>query len=561
MDLVASVQNEIRRALNEAIFRAKREKELDLDTVPDYVVEVPREKAHGDFATNVAMLMAKKLRRPPREIAEIVIKYLDTGGKARIKEAKVAGPGFINFIMEPGWAYGILPRALSEDRNFGCMESENPENIQVEFVSANPTGLLHMGNARGAALGDTICRLLEATGHKVTREFFINDAGNQIINFGKSLEARYLQELGKEASVPEKGYHGEDIIDTVKNFIREHGDKYLNVDCALRREILVKYALEEKLAKMKCTLEQFGVKYDCWYSEQTLHETGAIQKAVEELDKKGFVYEKEGALWFKASAWGGEKDEVLVRANGIPTYFAADIAYHKDKFERGFDKVIDLWGADHHGHVSRMKGAMEALGYEPERLRIVIMQLVHLFQGGEALRMSKRTGRYVTLEELIEEVGVDAARYFFVMRSADSHLDFDLDLAKSESAENPVYYVQYAHARICSILRQAARQGFAVSASQKVQYTLLKEPEELELIRKIADFPGVVAGAAENLEPHRLTVYAHDLAGLFHSFYNCCRVLTDSQGLTEARLVLVEAVRITLRNLLKLLGVSAPEKM
>jgi len=358
----------------------------------------------------------------------------------------------------------------------------------------------------------------------------------------------------------QEGYNGEDLVETVESFIKLHGDKYLQADSQERQDALVKYALNEKLSHIRQVLHDFGVDYDVWFSEQSLHDSGAIKKVMAALQSRGYIYEKDGALWFKSSLYGDEKDEVVVRSNGVPTYFAADIAYHVNKFERGFEWVINLWGADHHGHVARMKGAMEALGYNPDQLQIVLMQLVRLFSGGEMLRMSKRTGQYVTLSELMEEVGRDAARYFFVMRSADSHLDFDLDLAKSESAENPVYYVQYAHARICSILRQAKEAGVSELPVQ-VNYQLLTDPSELELIRKVADFPDVVAGAALALEPHRLTRYASELAGLFHSFYTNCRVLNIEADLMAARLGLVQAVKITLSNLLRLIGVTAPERM
>jgi len=417
---------------------------------------------------------------------------------------------------------------------------------------------LHMGNARGAAIGDTLSNILAAAGYEVTREFYINDAGNQIENFGKSLEARYLQLFGVDVPFPEEGYHGEDIIETVKKIAAEVKDGYLKLESGLRRELLTKKALAEKMNAIKNDLAEFGVEYDVWFSEQTLHDSGAITETIRELREKGYIYEEGGALWFKSTLFGDEKDEVVVRSNGVPTYFAADIAYHKNKFERGFDRVIDIWGADHHGHVSRMKGAMKALGFNPDNLQIVLMQLVRLYRGGEIVRMSKRIGRYITLSELVDEVGRDAARYYFVMRSPDSHLDFDLDLAKQESAENPVYYVQYAHARINSILKAFAGQMPAVG---EVNFNLLTEPYETELIRKIADLPEEIAGAAINLEPHRLPRYAHELASLFHSFYNSCRVLTDDEELKKARLLLVDAVRITLRNVLGLIGVSAPVRM
>ena len=474
----------------------------------------------------------------------------------------MAGPGFINFYLDPAWHYQALPEVIGQDERYGCSDLGGGEYVQVEFVSANPTGLLHMGNARGAALGDTLANVLAAAGYNVQREFYINDAGNQIETFGRSLEARYLQLLGQDFPFPEDGYPGQDLAESMKNLIGQVRDKYLGIDPLLRREMLVKYALKEKLSQMESDLEDFRVRYDNWFSEQTLHDNGEIEQALKDLQASGYLYEQEGALWFRSTLFGDEKDEVLVRSNGIPTYFAGDIAYHRDKFRRGFDRVINIWGADHHGHVARLKGAMSAVGIDPGRLQVIIMQLVRLFKGGEPVRMSKRTGEFVTLRDLIDEVGVDAARYFFVMRSADSHLDFDLDLAKEQSNENPVYYVQYAHARICSILRQAtAPSGTAAGSGEKPDYSLLRDPAELALIQKIAELPGEIAYAASHLEPHRLAFYANELATLFHGFYTTCRVLSDQPALSQARLALIDACRITLRNTLYLLGVTAPEKM
>lgn len=560
MDLVKNLEDKIKGALVQAAQAAKNSGRLDFQSLPDFVLEVPREKRHGDFAANLAMLLARQAKKSPRQIAEILVEHFPADG-TWVKSVEVAGPGFINFKLDKGWLYQVIPLVLSQGKNYGRTNVGGGMKVQVEFVSANPTGLLHMGNARGAALGDTIANLLDAAGYDVTREYYINDAGNQIEKFGESLEARYLQALGQDVPFPEDGYHGEDLIDTVQAFIALHGDKYLSSPAEERREALVQFALKEKLERIRQALERFGVKYDVWFSEKSLHDSGAVDRVIKLLQEKGYIYEKDGALWFKSSQFGDEKDEVVVRANGVPTYFAADIAYHVNKFERGFQWVINLWGADHHGHVARMKGAIQALGYDPDRLDVVLMQLVRLYSGGELVRMSKRTGQYVTLDELVEEVGKDAARYFFVMRSADSHLDFDMDLAKSQSSENPVFYVQYAHARICSIMRQAAEAGVTVPPVEEVNLEVLTEESELELLRKIADFPGLVASAAQALEPHRLTRYAHELASLFHSFYTHCRVLNVEPELSAARMLLVKATQITLHNLLNLLGVSAPERM
>lgn len=560
MNIVDQLENRIYAALQEAAQAARQAGEFTYDELPHYVLEVPRDKTHGDFATNLALVLTKIAKQNPRQIAETLIKFFPREG-TWVQDLEIAGPGFINFRLDPQWLYQVIPQVEAQDKDYGRTNEGQGRKVQIEFVSANPTGLLHMGNARGAALGDTIANLLDFAGFQVEREYYINDAGNQIDNFGKSLEARYLELLGHETTFPEEGYHGEDIIDTVKRIIELDGDKYVDIAPELRREFLVKYALEEKLTHIREVLARFGVKYDRWFSEQSLHDSGAVEATVRELADNGHVYEKEGAFWLKGEELGLEKDEVLVRNNGLPTYYAADIAYHKDKLARGFTWMINLWGADHHSHVARMKAAMKALGQEPEQLEVVVMQLVRLFSGGEIVRMSKRTGQYITLSELIDEVGTDAARYFFVMRSPDSHLDFDLDLAKEESSENPVYYVQYAHARISSILRQAREENIQVMAAANCNLALLTHPSEIELIRKIADFPVVVREGALALEPHHLTRFAGELASLFHTFYTNCRVLTSVAELRDARLALVNSTRITLRNLLGLLGVRAPERM
>jgi arginyl-tRNA synthetase len=550
------IYQELRRALGSAVQKGI----LPPLEAPDFVVEVPREKDHGDFAANIAMLLVRPARSAPRKIALAIAGELDLRNSP-VERVEVAGQGFINFYLRPDWTFPELLRIVRLDENYGKVDIAGGKKVQVEFVSANPTGLLHMGNARGAALGDSMASLMEFAGFSVTREFYINDAGNQIEHFGRSLEARYLQLLGRPAEVPAEGYHGEDIIETIRGFIRKYGDGYLDAGGEERRQAMVKYALAEKIAAIRSTLEEFGVVYDIWFSEQSLHDSGAVGKVLDRLRERGYLYEQEDAVWFRAGEFGAEKDEVLVRGNGMPTYFAADIAYHMNKFERGFDRVINIWGADHHGHVSRMKGAMEALGYNPDNLQIIIMQLVRLYKNGEIVRMSKRTGQFVTLEELVEEVGRDAARYFFVMRSPDSHLDFDLDLAKARTNENPVYYIQYAHARICSIFRQLAEHNGKAPDPGNVDLSLLKEEAEILLIRKLADFPEEVAASARDLAPHRMARYLHEVAGLLHSFYNAYRVISDDPGLTDARLVLVDATRMVVRNGLRLLGLSAPERM
>lgn len=558
--IVEKISFNLARALSEALESARGNGAVKIEQVPDFVVEVPREKDNGDFATNLALLLAKPARMAPRKIADILVNNLSLTG-TWLERVEIAGPGFINFYLKPAWVYEILPQIVARRGNYGRVDEGKGQKVQVEFVSANPTGLLHMGNARGAALGDSIASILDFAGFSVSREFYINDAGNQIENFGFSLEARYLQLLGQDVPFPEDGYHGEDIIVTMQGFVDRHGDALKQTVAGERRAALVEYALSEKLEAIKKSLADFGVHYDVWFSESSLHASGAVQDTLNLLREYGYIYENEEALWFKASDCGAEKDEVMIRANGLPTYFATDIAYHRDKFRRGFERVIDIWGADHHGHVARMKGAMTAVGCDPDALEVVIMQLVRLYKGGELVRMSKRSGQFVTLEELMEEVGRDAARYFFVMRGADSHLDFDLDLAKSETNENPVYYIQYAHARICSILRQLAEQGGQMPDPDRVDFNLLKEENEFALARKLADFPVEVVSAAKGLAPQRIARYAHEVAGLLHSFYNAHRVITENQALTDARLVLVDATRITLQNALGLLGLTAPERM
>jgi len=558
--IVEKTRGLIAGLMKEALFSAGKKGLLPVVEAPDFVVEVPREKDHGDFATNMAMLLAKPARTAPRKIAEALAGEMDLKNSP-VEKVEVAGPGFINFYLKSDWAFAELPQILSLNEKYGRVNIGEGRKIQVEFVSANPTGLLHMGNARGAALGDSLASILDFAGYEVTREFYINDAGNQIEHFGRSLEARYLQLLGRKAEVPEEGYHGEDIIGTMRGFIESFGDTYLETPEGERRDVLVRYALEEKISDIKNTLEDFGVVYDVWFSEKALHESGQVRDAIKRLGERGYLYEQEDAIWFKATDFGVEKDEVLVRSNGVPTYFAADIAYHMNKFERGFHKVINIWGADHHGHVPRMKGVVEALGYDPEALQIILMQLVRLYKNGVIVRMSKRTGQFVTLEELMEEVGRDAARYFFVMRSPDSHLEFDMDLAKSSTNENPVFYIQYAHARICSILRQLGELVRELPDPARADLSLLNEETELMLIRKLVDFPEEVAASARDMAPHRMSRYLHEVAGLFHSYYNAHRVISDQEELTGARTVLALATRTVIRNGLKLLGLSAPEKM
>lgn len=560
MDPVQKIKWILAQLVTKALDEARQQRLLSFETVPDFVIEVPREKGHGDYACNAAMLLARQARMAPRQIAEILVGIIKAGSLTGVEKVEAAGAGFINFYLHNDWLFEVPALVVKMGDDYGRSETKN-QKVQVEFVSANPTGNLHMGNARGGALGDTLANILDRAGYSVEREFYINDAGNQVEVFAESLEARYLQLKGFDVKFPEDGYAGQDVIETVRNIISNYQDSLLDMDSAARRHIMLDYALTEKIDYIKNTLKNFGIEYDVWFSERSLHETGQVDLVIDQLTDQGYVYEKEGALWFKSSEFGDEKDEVLKRANGIPTYFAADIAYHRDKFKRGFNWVINIWGADHHGHVARMKGAMQALGYDPAALEILLMQLVRLYRGGTLVRMSKRTGTTISLDELIDEVGRDAARFTFVMRSPDSHLDFDMELAKQKSLENPVYYVQYAHARICSVFRQAAAFNVSLPSVDEVDPSLLNEEDELAILRKIAEFPEEIAIAARTAAPHRMARYVLDLAGLFHSYYNHHRVLNENLELQKARLLLLMATRITIKNGLGILGVSAPEQM
>lgn len=559
MDPIQKLRERLRNLLLSALEKSSTAGLFSFESLPDFVIEVPRDEGHGDFASNIAMLLARQARMAPRKIAEIINGQIDRELMPELEKTEVAGTGFINFFINQSWLYDLPALVIGMGDRYGSSPRHN-QKVQVEFVSANPTGNLHMGNARGGAIGDTLANSLAYAGYEVEREFYINDAGNQIDVFAQSLEARYLQLMGAKIEFPDNGYAGQDVVDTVKRIIRDYQDSLLTMSSEARQKLVVDYALREKIEYIKRTLSNFGINYDVWFSEKSLHESGQVNEVINYLKDQGYIYEEEGALWFKSTLFGDEKDEVVIRANGLPTYFAADIAYHRNKFQRGFDRVINVWGADHHGHVGRMKGAMKALGYDENRLDILLMQLVRLYRGGIVVRMSKRTGTTVSLDELIEEVGRDAARFFFVMRSPDSQMDFDLDLAKEKNQDNPVYYVQYAHARIQSIFRQAAAAGVEIKKVEEVDFSVLGT-EELQILRKIADFPGEIAITARTMAPQRIAHYVLDLAGLFHSFYNHQRVLNENKSLQDARLLLMETTRITIKNALSILGVSAPDQM
>lgn len=534
----------------------------NVDITEKVKLEVPKDKSHGDFACNLAMMLAKPLRCAPRAIAEAIVSHL--GEDEDIAKTEVAGAGFINFYLTPNWLYRVMEDIESRGTDYGKIDLGKGKRVMVEFVSANPTGPMHMGNARGGALGDCLASVLEYAGYDVTREFYVNDAGNQIEKFANSLNARYIQELNGENAIefPEDGYHGDDIKEHAKAFIKLYGDKHLNVSEEERKAALVDYALEKNVTALREDLEKYRIVYDVWFRESKLHKDGEVMAAIDRLRDNGFTYEEDGALWLNCEKMGLEKNEVLIRKNGIPTYFAADIAYHINKLEtRGYDLAINIWGADHHGHVARMKKALEAVGIDSSRLTVVLMQLVRLMQDGEVVRMSKRTGKAITLSDLLEDISVDAARFFFNMRSAGSHLDFDLTLAAQQSNDNPVYYVQYAYARICSILRLLGEDGVSVKDYSEINPSLLKEESELNLLKKLGDLPDEIRLAAESLEPARITRYIMELATDFHSFYNSCRVKNEDAELMAARLKLVDSVRIVMKGILNMLKITAPERM
>ena len=554
MDMKETVIQGIKAAMAAAVSAG----DLPDGEYPDVLLEVPPQKEFGDFATNIAMQSARIAHKSPRMIADVLLKHLDAPW---LEKAEVAGAGFINFFLKHDIIYDTLCHILEQGKQYGQAPLRAEDTVQVEYVSANPTGPLHVGHGRGAAYGSALVNLLRAAGYNVQSEYYINDAGNQMNNLAASVNARYLELLGKKAEIPENGYHGADIIDTARAIIEQDGDKYLQMDEKDRLEIFKNRAYEEKLKALKRDLESFNVTFDKWFSERTLHPE-AIKKACETLKGNGNMYEKDGALWLKSTAYGDDKDRVVIRDNGVPTYLAADIAYHKNKYERQFKKLINIWGADHHGYVARVKAAMAALGLDPNQLEILLLQMVSLFRNGELVKMSKRTGQAITLNELIEEVGTDAARYFFIMRSLDTQLDFDLDLAKSHSNENPVYYIQYANARIFSIYKQIAENGDVFDMTWKnTKWDKLKEERELALIKKMAAYPEEIRKAAADRAPHRIAHFVYEMAGLFHAFYNNCHILQSDKELEEARLALVTAVQITIANCLAVLGISAPETM
>ncbi len=556
------VRAEIQRLLQEAIARAQAQGRLPQITVGEIPVDLPARAEHGDYASSIALRLKRTVPdKSALEIAQIIVEALPEIGL--LASAEAVSPGFINFRLADAWLARQVDEINRAGRSFGRVPLGQGERVQVEYVSANPTGPLTHGHGRGAALGDVLANLLDAAGYQVQREYYVNDYGDQVEVLGETLYARYCQLLGRDVPLPVNAYQGSYVIDWAREIIAQEGDRYLGLPRDEAVQALQQIGIEKALADIRQDLDRMGIRFDCWYTQSSLLDTSRVAKTIEDLRARGYVVEREGAVWFTAKGLGDDKENVLVRSNGSPTYFAADIAYHRNKFEeRHFDRVIDVWGADHHGHVPRMKAAMAALGIDPNRLEFVLVQMVSLRRGAEIVRASKRTGNYVTLREVLDEVGPDVCRFYYISRSADSQMDFDLEQAKKESLDNPVYYLQYGHARIAGILRKARARGIAW---EQGDVSLLQHPAELALIRKMLLFPEVVADAARKREPHRLPHYARELADSFHSFYEQCRVLPGSgeevTPLSQARLKLVQAAQITLANALGLMGVSAPERM
>lgn len=560
-NLVQAATLQLKELLENAVKAAIGNGSLPQAELPDFIIEVPADKTHGDFASNAAMVSARAFHLAPRKIAEIIVQHLSLDG-SYFKSCEIAGPGFLNFFLSASWFSDVLNGIAADQDSYGRSSFGRNKKILVEFVSANPTGPMHIGNARGGAIGDGIAAVLDWAGYDVSREFYVNDAGNQINKFALSLEVRYLQLYQDGIEMPEDAYQGADITEHAKNFAAIHGDHYVTVSSEERRKALVDYALPLNIAGLEQDLKKYRIVYDNWFRESTLHQNGEVEKIIELLKEKGCTYEADGALWFKATDYGADKDFVLVRSNGVPTYVVPDIAYHYNKLAvRGFDKAVDVLGADHHGYVPRLKAALEALGVDPGRLDAVLMQMVRLVRDGEVIKASKRSGKAITLVTLLDEVPIDAARFFFNMREANSHFDFDLDLAAEESSKNPVYYVQYAHARICSILKNLAAEGINAVPAAACDFSLLTAPEEMELVRFMAGLPNEIMEAAKNYDPSRMTKYAVELATLFHKFYNTCRVRGEAEALMQARLAVCIAAKTVLKNVLTILKINVPESM
>lgn len=562
---VSIAKEQVSAVIEAAMKKAMAAGMLPEAELPAFTVERPADRSHGDFATNAAMASARAFRMAPPKIAAAIMENLDLNGTYFVK-AETAGPGFMNFFLGSAFYSDVLTEVLTKDSAYGRSDYGNHRKVMVEFVSANPTGPMHMGNARGGVLGDCLSSVLDWSGNDVTREFYINDAGNQVDKFAHSVEGRYIQEVKGEDAIEfdASWYQGDDIKALAHDLVEQYGDSLLEKTPEERFAIIEGYGLPTNIARMERDLKRYKINYDVWFRESTLHESGYVKETIDMLTAKGATYETEdGALWLRSTDFGCDKDDVLRRANGFYTYFAADIAYHRNKFEkRGFDRVINIWGADHHGHVKRLQCALDALGLDgSHRLEIVLMQLVRMMQGGEVVRMSKRTGKSLTLTDLLDEIPVDAARFFFNSRAAETQMEFDLDLAIKQDSDNPLYYVQYAHARICSVLRNAQESGIALPDAEKTDLSVLSGADERQLIKQIALLPEEIVQSAVSRDPSRLNKYAVALAQQFHHFYNACRIKDAEPAVRDARLTLCLAAKQTIENVLKLIGVDAPESM
>lgn len=560
INTIANAKNDVKEIVLNSLGRLVADGKLPAEPLPAFVVEIPNDKSHGDFSCNAALVSAKAFKQNPRNIAALIVENAVLDGTV-FEKIELAGPGFLNFFVGKAWFAGTVDAVLNEKENYGKTDDGAGKRVLVEFVSANPTGPMHIGNARGGALGDCLASLLQFAGYYVEREFYINDAGNQINKFALSLDIRYRQHFGDPVEMPEDSYHGQDIIDHVESFAKLNGDKYINCSEEERRQALVDYALPINIQGLETDLLKYRIKYDTWFKESTLHNDGSVAEIVELLKKNGYTYEQEGALWFKSSELGDDKDRVLIRANGVPTYSVPDIAYHYNKLvKRNFDIAIDVLGADHHGYIPRMRAALTALGIDANRLDVVIMQMVRLVRNGETVKLSKRSGKAITLSTLLDEIPMDAARFFFNLRDPNTHFEFDLDLAIEESSKNPVYYVQYAHARICRILEKQSEEGNRCKFIPENELTYT-EPAEIELIRHIATLPDVISEGAKSYNPSAVTRYLIELAQHFHKFYDSCPIKGTEENVLQSRLSLCTAAKIVLKNLLDLLKVEAPEKM
>ncbi|MEA2022298.1 MAG: arginine--tRNA ligase [Candidatus Caldatribacteriota bacterium] len=554
------LSNQIKELLTDSIKKNIKQNKFQIKDIPEIILLATRNKSHGDIATNIALQLSRIDRLNPMDIAHFIVNNIDLKNNV-IEKVEIAKPGFINFWFKNNWLYQIIKEIQDKGKDYGKIDVGKGKRIQVEFVSVNPTGPLHVGHGKCAVVGDALSRILKAAGFYVEKEYYINDQGKQIDILGSSVQARYNVLLGENIEFPSDGYKGKYIIDIAKEIINQYGDKFKGIDNQETLEFFKEFTLKKISAGIKEDLENFGVNFDVWFSEKSLYEKGRLQEVLDILDKKGYIYKEKGAVWVKTSAFNDEKDRVVIRENGIPTYFASDIAYHQDKYQRGFEKVIDVWGADHHGYIDRMKAAMQALGYPPDFFDVLIVQFVTLIKEGREVGMSTRGGEFITLKDLINEVGKDVARYFFLMRSYDSHTEFDLDIAKSQSMENPVYYIQYAYARICSIIKKAELAGIKLNGIDNVNLKLLNTEEELKLIKKLSSLKEVIRRSAITWKPHLLTTYLYDLASVFHKYYTIHRIIVKDGELSKSRLMLIDCTRIVLLNALNLLGISAPESM